>query len=239
MNQIRRLRRVPVAVLVAGVSLGLPSVADASLEVRLVNGAHTVTCADNTACDGSAETGNLTLANQSIGGYLFNLTIGVSKPLIGAADQPQLQLTDLSLTPFGSASGPLSVFISDSGFTGPTGPTPYQFAAAGTATAADVWFRAYADMGNSLFGTGSLMGELGPLSGPSFSGTRPVSWAGPTSPYAITLAAQINPLGSGLSLTSVSAQLTPVPLPAAGMLFGIGLIGLLGVAGRRGVDSAR
>lgn len=151
-----------------------------------------------------------------------------------------MQLAGLSLAPLGSASGPLTVSITDSGVTGTASPGPYRFAVAGTANQAEVWFRAYTGASNGLFGTSTLVSELGPFSGRSFNASGPVPWWGdPASPYAITLAAQIIPLGSGLSLTSVSAQLAPVPLPAAGLLFGIGLIGLLGVVGRSGGAPAR
>lgn len=65
--QHRHLRPFFAAGLLAGSSLGLPSLAEAALVVQLVNGTETVTCADNAACDSSPESGNLLLTNQSIG----------------------------------------------------------------------------------------------------------------------------------------------------------------------------
>lgn len=233
MKPLTRPHRCVLASLLGATLASLPGLADAALTVKLVNGATTVICADNAQCDGFADPGNLVLSGVAVGSYLLNLTIAVSKPAIGSEVLPALQLTDFSVSPFGSAGGALSVFVSDDGFTGPSSPVPYEFAVAGTTTNANVLFSAYTDGNNALFATTSPLAQIGPLSGLSFSGAHSLALASSTFPYSVTLAAQINPVGQSMSLSSVSAQLTPVPLPVAGLLFASGLVGLLGVARRR------
>lgn len=157
----------------------------------------------------------------AVGGFSVNVTTGVSKPMLNGPQWLGLDSIDVS-----GGAGELIIRLTDTGYTG----TPAELEAAyGGTTVGTVDLDFLYDAANAEFGGTSF---FDPAAGtaPSFSGAgaSPVSLTGP---YSLTIVADISHSGSGSS--SLGAQISAVPVPAAIWLFGSGLLGLAGFSARR------
>ena len=126
-----------------------------------------VTIVDNGVGDGNSAVGAVTYTG-SIGQWSLVVGIGQTKPFLGTASAPHL---DLGYVVTSTGAGTLTITWSDTGFTSSGG-----FAAQlGGTTAGNVAFKTYADAGNTLFGTGVLLTSQNfsssPFSGSAVSGT--------------------------------------------------------------------
>jgi hypothetical protein len=196
-----------------------------ALSIRLSDGSYTVTCADGAACDFTPQTGAVGYTG-SVGSWVFNLTAGLSYPLIGSQAIPMLDLISLNVSSFNA--GTLTIGLSETGYTGPLDGV-FQVAAGGTTTGS-VNFQAYLDTSNTIFGSSTLLGGIGPLTGPAFSGVvaLPVTVSSPA--YSITLLSNITHAWWG-GATSFDFE-SKLPEPASIILLGSGVI-LLGLIGWR------
>ena len=224
-----------VFVLAWAFSIGTVSTADAAFILRLDDpntAAVEVTVIDQGAGDINPVAGVITFSG-SVGAYAVNVSTGVSKPTLGSALAPSMDLNSIDVTT--GSGGLLNVFLTDTGFTGSGQLTM----ASGGTTAGSVTYAAWMDLSNVEFGMGSQIGILGPFGAGAFSGTTMGPGAG-SAPYSLTERVSIVHTGNGatsfdatLVLTTSDVSLIPEPVTPA--LLGLALVGVAVFARRRTV----
>lgn len=163
-----------------------------------------------------------------IGAWSVNVTTGVSKPVLGSAVAPQLDLNSLNITSPGG--GHLRFGVVDSGFTGPISggvAGPFDFGVGGT-TQGTVFFDIFGQALNTEDFFGNIFATSGPFSNPplAFSGSASGSFAAGPGPFALGIIADITHTGEARS-TSFNAALEggKIPEPISLILLGSGLAG--------------
>ncbi|MEI6083192.1 MAG: hypothetical protein WCS70_02705 [Verrucomicrobiota bacterium] len=135
-----------VAVAVSALALS----AQAIPTLQLQSNGSTVTVVDGGAGDLSFGANDSITWLGSVGGWNLNLAIAVSG---GSQTAPSISLDFVS----GSVGGsPLTVLFSDTGF-GPSAANVVSSISGGSFGGGSVLFETYADAGNQLFGTGTLL----------------------------------------------------------------------------------
>ena len=123
--------------------------ADAVPMVRLVTDGVDVTVADGGVGDASSASG-VVLFNGSLGDWLINITSGFSKPALGSAATPMLDLNSANLS--SSGGGAIDIWLTDTDFAAiPTAANV--LAAIGGTTSGTVSYRTFYDASNTPFGT--------------------------------------------------------------------------------------
>ena len=211
-----------ISLLAAAVfSLSSPPHAHAITTLRLTDGVTTITIADAGAGDANPVAGAVTFIG-SIGSFsINNVTTGLSKPVLGSATLPFLDLNSVDVS--GSA-GTLTISFSDNFF----GLTPGDVTAnIGGTTGGTVSYSTFADASNLLFGKSTPLTSQGPFGGPAFSGTS-FADLGLLSPFSLTQEVVITH-ASGVRATSFNAELKAQGVPDGGStvgLLGLALVGL-------------
>lgn len=213
----------------AGVFFATAPDARAAFTLQLSDSSTTVTVMDGGAGDHSGTTGKIGYSG-SIGIFGINLSTGYSKPVLGSAAEPQLQLSSLDVSS-SSTGGTLTIKLSDSGFT-TTGATNWISSITG-ATSGSVGFQAYIGTDNQAFSTDIEVADIGSLSG-LFDESTSTDVNIYAAPFSVTLVATITHGKGFLEATALVANVkdpepgTPLPIsePAALALFGAGLLGL-------------
>jgi len=186
---------------------------------------------DNAAGDTVAMAGAISFSASAFG-YTILVNTSQSKPVVGSATAPQL---DLSYT--ATTAGPAnSVFIytSDTDFL--TGGT-FSLTLGGTNSGGDgsVTGRGWGGTSNTAmqFSGANLLAALGPFTTGAFSSGASGPFAPASSPYSLTIGMQIGRTTAGTSTGDLNLQVSAVPEPSswALMLAGPALIGF--VARRR------
>jgi hypothetical protein len=218
---MKHLHRALAAATVATMGL-MPVQAWAVPTLQLTSGGTTVTITDGGAGDANSAAGAVTFIG-SIGDFFLNVSTGLTKPALGSATKPDIDLNSVNSS---TSAGTLTISFSETDYIG-NGNLRFKTDVGGT-TQGEASFTVYGDATNTLFGTGTTLASLGAFSGGAFSGSNSTR-AEFNGPYSLTQVATITHPGSGT--TSYDIQ-TTIPVPATLGLIGIGLVGL-GVVGRR------
>ena len=190
--------------------------ASASAILDLSSGLDTITIPDS---DGD---GFITF-NGGIGNFSINVTTALTKPAIGSANWPYLDLNTIDVS---SGPGTLTIKWTDTDFTNAIGISSFESMVGGT-TDGIVSFKAYLDTSNTPFGMTTQLCDLGPFTDGYFSDGS--LWSGTFSePYSLTLVAIIQHEDAG-DVSSLDGELSAVPIPTTLLLFGSGLFGLVGI----------
>jgi len=218
-------------VLIAGAS----SKAEAAFVAAICNdlacsGGDDFVVTDNVGLDTTPIVGAI---NFTLAAFGYNLVVNTSqsKPVIGSATAPQLDLT-YSASSAGNPGGSVFLFASDTDFTG-TGTKSFTMSLSQTSSggSGSVTGRAWGGQNNTQLSlAGGSFATIGPLTGAASSATNSGTFNAAVSPYSLTIGVQVTRTTAGT--TTGDLNLSAVPEPATMALFGLGLFGF-GAASRR------
>ena len=217
------------AVLAASLGVGVPAISQATPIYPQVT--YTIGSASSVTVDASP------VGTVSVSGatsdviYAFS---GYSKPTLGSAEKPMLDLFSLSLTNSSTSATDVDVWLTDTGFSGHSTPVGLLSAYGGTLTGGgSAQFWSYVDSGNVPYSTGTLLQNSPLITASGSFGGDSYSSQTLTSPFSLTLHAHFK-LGAGTSITSADQSIS-VPEPSVLGMVGLGLlmVGLMGLRFRQ------
>jgi PEP-CTERM motif len=229
----KKLSGILVAALALMCVVGTSTKAEAAFFAAICNdlacsGGNDFIVQDNSAQDTIAATGAINFSVSAFG-YTLLVNTSQSKPMIGSAGSPQLDLT-FSATTAAGGGGDVFLFASDTDF---TGAHAFLLTVGGTNSGGSgiVTGRAWGGTNNTAlaFSGANLLGTIGPLSGAVYSGSASGSITPIVTPYSLTIGVAVNRTTAGTTTGDLNLS---VPEPATMTLFGLGLMGF-GVASRR------
>jgi hypothetical protein len=231
-DEMQRNPRIVFYTLLTATALlvGIMHPVEATFQMQLSDGNTTRTVSDNElGADLTAGITGLITFTGTIGNFVVNVTLGSSKPMIGSATNPMLNITSFNAT--SSAGGTLAIILSDTDF-GPVGPSAmFRTDLNGTLMAGNISAQTYFKNGTyDFFTTPDPVGSIGRLTGvASASDTRVASDIGTS--FSMNMVVTLEHTGAGVSTFDATARATSVPEPSATLCLGIALFGIGGYAG--------
>lgn len=217
-------RIMVTAVASVALLLGFAQSSEATLMLSVTDGTTTETVV------GSSGAATFT---SSIGTFAANVTTGISKPLIGSALLPILDLNSVDVTSQSGGGGQLSILLTDTDFIGLGGVIEALNTIGGTLSAGSFAVTTFLDCANTPFGQSTQLTSQS-LSGNPLSGSASTFVNGCDGTYSLTQLAVLTMPGN--AIFSGDSMLA-VPEPSTIAIFGIGLLGL-GLALRRKIKDA-
>jgi len=189
---------------------------------------------DNAAGDTIASPGAISFSVSAFG-YSLLVNTAQSKPMVGAAGAPQLDLTFSATT--NGAAGNVFLYASDTNFTLGSGTFVLNLGGTNSGGDGSVQGRAWGGTSNTefQFSGANLLASIGPLTTASFSGNATGPFAAASNPYSLTMGVTISRQTAGTSTGDLNLQISPVPEPSTWvlMLMGPALIGFVAQRRRR------
>ena len=115
---------------------------------------------DNGAGDISSIAGHL-LFFGNVGGFFVNVAVGTSKPVIGSAEDPRLDLTNALVSSAGA--GTMEIMVTDTDYAGSPSVTGYTTTVGGVTTPGTTSIFSFGDDSNAEFGQATQLAALGPF----------------------------------------------------------------------------
>jgi PEP-CTERM motif len=201
------------------------------------SGGNDITVQDNGAGDTIGALGGISFSTSAFG-YSLLVNTSQSKPMIGSAAAPQL---DLTFTATSSAAGGGNVFLytSDTDFVS-SGSFLLALGGTNSGGSGSVTGRAWGGSSNTVlqFSGANLIGTSGAQSGSSYSNSVSGNFSSAVNPYSLTIGAAINRTTAGTSTGDLNLQVSAIPEPETYALMLAGLAMLGGVAKRRKLATA-
>jgi PEP-CTERM motif-containing protein len=213
-----------VAAMAFAMIVGTSAKADAAFIAYICDdaactGAGDIVVTDNTVGDSAGGLGAISI-NGTVGGLSFVSNVSQSKPGIGSATAPELDINFAA-----TGTGTAWLYASDTGFT--LSPASATLLIGGTAAGTNtLTSNLWGGNSNTNLDLSHLI--VGPMSGITNTLSGPLTAT--ANPYSLTLGIKIERSGSGTTTGDLGATL--VPEPATMALFGLGMLGF-GVASRR------
>ena len=196
------------------------------------SGGDDITIQDNGAGDTIGAAGGISFATSAFG-YSLLVNTSQSKPMIGSAAAPQLDLT-FTATTNAAGGGNVFLYTSDTDFTS-SGSFLLALGGTNSGGSGTVTGRAWGGSSNTAlqFSGANLIGTSGAQSGVSYSSNVAGSFSSAVNPYSLTIGAAITRTTAGTSTGDLNLQVTAVPEPETYALMLAGLAMLGAVAKRR------
>jgi hypothetical protein len=222
-----------IGLLVFTCVIGSAARANASLVAAICNdlacsGGDDLIVLDNSAGDTIGALGGLSFSTSAFGfGLLVNTA--QSKPLLGSAAVPQLDLT-FTATTLDSTAHSAFLYVSDTDF---IGPQSVQLSLGGTNTgdSGTVTGRSWGGTSNTAlqFSGANLLNTVGPLSGPAYAGSASGTLTPTVTPYSLTIGVALNRTTPGTTTGDLNLASSPVsttvPEPSSLLLGALGMVG--------------
>ena len=222
------------AVAAAALSLAGASVSQAVPTLRILDGLNAqLTIADNTLLDSSAVVGQVNF-NGSYNGWTILVSSGVTKPVIGSATSPALDLT-FQITRGAGSQGTLTVCFSDTDFNMST-PGNFGLSAGGTLGnlgAPSLVVKSFYDLGNIALAQTTQLTTHNYNSQGGYSGNDAGGPVGPDGSVSFTIKIDLSEPIGGVASGNIDLHLN-VPEGGSMVTFlGTGLLALGIFAARR------
>ena len=233
MTKIARHALSAAAVLACAMGVSTP--ANAVFVARICNdlqcqGGDDVIFQDNSAGDLIPMAGAISFSASAFG-YTLEVNTSQSKPVIGSATAPQL---DLSFVVTGSGAGNVFLYASDTDFLS-GGQFALTLGGTNSGGSGSVQGRAWGGTTNTefQFSGANLLSSLGPFTASSFAASALSVLAPAANPYSLTIGTTVSRTTAGTSTGNLNLQVSAIPEPStwATILMGAALVGF--VARRR------
>jgi PEP-CTERM motif len=189
---------------------------------------------DNAPGDLVAATGAISFSTAAFG-YSLLVNTSQSKPLLGGAAAPQLDLSFAATS--SGATGNVFLNISDTGFTLANGFALLTLGGTNSGGSGTVTGRAWGGTSNTalLFSGANLISSLTGLTGPTFAASATSALTPVVNPYSLTIGMQITRASAGTTSGNLNLQVSPIPEPStwATVLMGAALVGFVARRRRR------
>jgi len=231
MTKIARHALSAVAVLACAMGVSAP--AHAQLVARICNdlqctGGDDVIVQDNGAGDSFAGAGAINFTAAAFG-YTFLVNTSQSKPMVGSASEPQLDL-NFTATSNGTA-GNVFLYASDIDFTLAGGSALLTIGGTNSGGSGTVTGRAWGGTSNTefQFSGANLISSFAGLTGPTFAGSVTSPFASVVNPYSLTIGMQITRASAGTTTGNLNLLVSAIPEPStwASILMGAALVGFV------------
>lgn len=217
---MKKIKQLVAATVLSGVALQANAVPMLRITDLSDPATPSVTVTDSLPSDG------IVTMITGLGTWVVNVVTGLSKPLIGAADEPYLDLSSVNVS---MGSGVLQIEFTDTDFN--LAGSTQAMALIGGTTEGTVSFATYYDASNTPFGRSNELMDLGVFDSGAFAGEAGTAFLAPAL-YSLTLVVTIAHK-SGIDVSSFDAAVR-VPEPASLLLLSVGMLAIgFAVARRR------